>query len=259
MNTLTPLLISWLQLYGYPALWICVFISALGAPLPTSLVLLAAGAFAALGDFNIFLLVAVASSASICGDNCGYLLGRKIFQYPFQYPKNGSSESPGSQPSRSLGVYPGKPKRSRDLVSDSKKKIRFISPQLLERSQKYFQRYGVWAILLSRCIVTAFGGCINILAGAERYPYRRFLLYDVIGEIIGAAIPLTLGYIFGVSWEAIGTLLTTISLLVVAFLVVIYLTVQLVRMVRRMATKKRAQLITKVAYDKQEGGIERQT
>ncbi len=227
MNTLTPLLISWLQLYGYPALWLCVFIAAFGAPLPTALVLLAAGAFAALGDFNIFLLVAVASSASICGDNCGYLLGRKV----------GSG----------LLVWLSK-----------KRRIRFISPQVLERSQEYFQRHGAWAILISRCVLTAFGGCINILAGAERYSYRRFLLYDIIGEILGAALPLTLGYIFGASWETIGTLLTTLSLLVVALLVVIYLTVQFVRMVRRMMARKSAALLPEISYDEQEGGIERQ-
>ena len=226
MNTLTPLLISWLQLYGYPALWLCVFIAAFGAPLPTVLVLLAAGAFAALGDFNIFLLVAVVSSASVCGDNCGYLLGHKI----------GSG----------LLIWLSK-----------KRRFRIISPQVLERSQEYFQRHGAWAILISRCVLTAFGGSINILAGAERYPYRRFLLYDIIGEIIGAALPLTLGYIFGASWEAIGALLTTLSLLIVALLVVIYLTVQFARMVRRMAAKKSVPLLPEISYDEQEGGIER--
>lgn len=226
MNTLTPLLISWLQLYGYPALWICVFIAAFGAPLPTVLVLLATGAFAALGDFNIFILVAVASSASICGDNCGYLLGHKV----------------GS------GLL---------TWLSQKRRVRIISPQVLERSQEYFQRHGAWAILISRCVLTAFGGCINILAGAERYSYRRFLLYDIIGEIIGAALPLTLGYIFGASWEAVGTLLTTLSILIVALLVVIYLTVQLVRMMRRIAAKKSAPLLSEISYDEQEGGIER--
>jgi membrane-associated protein len=218
--------------------------------------LLAAGAFAALGDFNIFLLVAVAGSASICGDNCGYLLGRKIFQYP----ETGSSESLAPQRGRSLAAYFKKPRRSRDSVSSSKRRIRFISPQVLERSREYFHQHGALAILLSRCVVTAFGGCINILAGAERYPYRRFLLYDVIGEIIGAALPLTLGYIFGASWEAIGTLLTTLSLLVVAILVVVYLTIQLVRTVRRIRAagqaKKVAQSVSEIFYDEQEGSVE---
>ncbi len=103
--------------------------------MPIGLALLAMGAFAALGDFNIFLLIAVTSTASICGDSCGYLLGRKI--------------------GRSLLTWLSK-----------KRRIRFISPRVLERSQEYFQRHGAWAVLLSRCVVPAFGGTINILAGA---------------------------------------------------------------------------------------------
>jgi membrane-associated protein len=55
MNSFLPILITWLQQYGYPALWLAVFISAIGTPLPVSFILLAAGAFAALGDFNIAL------------------------------------------------------------------------------------------------------------------------------------------------------------------------------------------------------------
>ena len=45
MNTLVPLLINWLQQYGYPALWGCIFIASIGIPLPINLVYLAAGAF----------------------------------------------------------------------------------------------------------------------------------------------------------------------------------------------------------------------
>jgi membrane protein DedA with SNARE-associated domain len=36
---------------------------------------------------------------------------------------------------------------------------------------------------------------MNLLAGAESYPFRSFLLYDVTGETLGAVIPLSLGYI----------------------------------------------------------------
>lgn len=198
------------------------------------------GALAGLGDFNLFSLIAVAGSASVCGDSCGYLIGRQV---------------------------------GRRIIAWLSVKRRFISPQILERSQEYFQRRGAWAILLSRCVVPALGGTINILAGAERYPFRRFLLYDISGEIAGAALPLILGYIFGVSWEAASTLLTTISLLVVALLVVIYLICSLVRMLRRMHTTRQVKNIAKeaiaktkleyvlssaeVQYSKQEDGIER--
>src|SRR5437588_10493679 len=76
MTIFLPHLISWLQQFGYPALWLMVFIASVGTPLPISLVLLAAGAFAALGDFNIVLLIITATSASVCGDSLGYFIGR---------------------------------------------------------------------------------------------------------------------------------------------------------------------------------------
>ncbi len=181
----------------------------MGAPLPISLLLLSMGAFAALGDFNIYLLILTASSASVCGDSCGYLLGRQI---------------------------------GRGIITwlSKKRRLNFISPQVLERSQIYFQQRGAWAILLSRCVIPAFGGSINIVAGAERYPYPRFLIYDIGGEIVGAMIPLLLGYVFGVSWEAVGTLLTTISLFVLALLIVSYLTILLIHTLRRVKAMRKA-------------------
>ena len=52
---------------------------------------------------------------------------------------------------------------------------------------------------------------MSLLAGAERYPYRHFLLYDVTGEMLGAVIPLSLGYALGACWEAGGDLLGAIQ------------------------------------------------
>ncbi|HEV2656784.1 MAG TPA: hypothetical protein VGT82_17590, partial [Ktedonobacteraceae bacterium] len=78
MNALLPYLITWMQQYGYPALWLIIFVAAIGVPLPISFMLLAAGAFSALGDFNVFLVGAIALTASVCGDQIGYLLGRSI-------------------------------------------------------------------------------------------------------------------------------------------------------------------------------------
>src|SRR5260370_5776849 len=76
MSGLLQTTLTFLQNYGYLALWISVFIAAAGVPLPISLVLLAAGAFSALGEFNFVLLFVLAFSALVCGDNAGYLIGR---------------------------------------------------------------------------------------------------------------------------------------------------------------------------------------
>jgi membrane protein DedA with SNARE-associated domain len=65
-----------LHKYGYPIRWLVIFMAAVGLPLPTSLVLLAAGAFAAHGDFNIALLMGITIAAASCGDSVGYFIGR---------------------------------------------------------------------------------------------------------------------------------------------------------------------------------------
>ena len=207
MSATLVYLINWLQEFGYPALWLVVFVASAGMPLPIVLVLLAAGAFASLGDFNIVLLALTASSAAICGDSLGYLIGRlwgtKVLDW---------------------------------LVQSRLR--RFVSPQRVSRSRAYFQRRGGWAIFLSRFLFSALGGVINLLAGADPYPYRRFLFYDAAGEIIGAVMPLGLGFFVGASWEALGNLLGGISAVLLALLIVIALAYTLFKSLSRAASRQ---------------------
>jgi membrane-associated protein len=190
MSSTLPTLISLLQLYGYVVLWVIIFFSAAGLPLPVSLLLLAAGAFAELGDFNFALLAAVSISAFVAGDSLGYWVGRFW----------------GSR-----------------LLAWLEKSGRFVKPQTIVRSRAYFQRRGGLAVFFSRFLVPALGGIVNILAGAQLYPYQRFLFYDLTGETLGALLPLTLGLICGASWEAVGSVLGSLSLLFLTLIVVCYL------------------------------------
>ena len=202
MNALLPNLIDWLQQYGYPALWLFVFIAAVGIPLPTSLVLLASGAFAALGDFNIIVLGIITVTASTCGDNVGYFIGRRW----------------GSK----VLLWLQQPHR-----------WRLIPQRNLVRAQAYFQRRGGWAVFLTRFLFSALGGVTNLLAGAELYAYRRFLFADITGEATGAAIALLLGYLFGASWEAVGDILGAISLLAFALLAVLFLVYSMIKLAQQ--------------------------
>ncbi len=202
MSVFLTSLLSILQTYGYPALWVSIFIAAVGVPLPVSLVLLAAGAFAALGNFNLILLALISISASVAGDNVGYGIGRLW----------------GSKVA--------------DWLEHSKLGRRFLKPDSVARSRLYFKKRGGWAIFFSRFLVAALGGIVNLLAGTELYPYRYFLLFDIGGETLGALIPLLLGFAFGASWDAVGDILGTSSLLVLGLLLVIYLFLRLVRYAR---------------------------
>jgi membrane-associated protein len=199
MSSFHPLLLHLLHEYGYPVLWLTVFISAIGLPLPTSLVLLAAGAIAARGDFNIVLLIGITITASSCGDNVGYFIGR-------------------GWGSRTLNW----------LVQP--RRLHVIPAHTITRSRLYFKRRGGWAIFFSRFLFSALGGVMNLLSGAERYPYRHFLLYDVTGETLGAVIPLSLGYTLGACWEAGSDVLGALS----GFAFILFLVMLLVsRLLRR--------------------------
>jgi membrane-associated protein len=202
LSSLLSLLLTFLQSYGYLALWIVVYVAAVGIPIPITLLLLAAGAFAALGDFNLILLFIISFSALICGDNTGYWVGR-IW---------------GS--------------RVLNWIERSKRWNLLIPPRRIAQSRQYFRYRGGWAIFLSRFLFSALGGVINLLSGSELYPYRYFLPFDSSGEALGAIIPLMLGYIFGASWEAIGDVLGYSSFLILSLLVVIVLVSRLIKNAR---------------------------
>jgi membrane-associated protein len=202
VSSLLSLLLTFLQSYGYLALWITIYVAAVGIPIPITLLLLAAGAFAALGDFNFVLLFIISLSALICGDNTGYWIGRVW----------------GS--------------RVLNWIERSKKWNRLIPPQRIAQSRQYFQHRGGWAIFLSRFLFSALGGIINLLSGSELYPYRYFLLFDSSGEALGAIIPLFLGYVFGASWEAVGDVLGYSSFLILSLLIVFILVSRLIKNAR---------------------------
>jgi membrane protein DedA with SNARE-associated domain len=199
MNTY---LVDALQHFGYPVLWLIVFIAAAGAPISGSLLLSAAGAFAAFGDLNIFILFPLALSAAVLGDNLTYFIGRRI------------------------GV---------PLLAwlERQKRFKWISPRAVERSRAYFRRRTSWAIFLTRFLIVALGGPINLLAGLEQYPYKSFLFWDISGQILGALISLGLGYFFAESWEDVAGLFGTFSGLVLAVLVAGFLTTLFLRRVRQ--------------------------
>ena len=74
--SITDQLLAALALYGPPALFVVLMIGCAGIPLPSSLMLVAAGAFVQLGEMKLWQVITVASAGSVLGDQIGYGLGR---------------------------------------------------------------------------------------------------------------------------------------------------------------------------------------
>ena len=201
-----------LQQYGYPVLWLVVFAAAAGAPISGSLLLFAAGAFVTLDDFNLFILFPVALSAAVLGDNLGYFIGRRV------------------------GLA---------LIGwlERQKRFRFITPQAMERGRAYFRRRAGWTIFITRFLIVVLGGPVNLVAGLELYPYPNFLFWDISGQTLSVMLSLGLGFIFARSWEEVAAIFGSLSSLVLAALVAIFLFSMLLRRLRQRRLARRASVV----------------
>jgi membrane-associated protein len=125
--------------------------------LPGDSLLFAAGALAAIGSFDVSLLLIIFSSAAIVGDNVNYWIGRilglKIFE-------------------------------------------RHINKKYLDQTHEFYERHGGKTVILARFapIIRTF---MPFVAGLGRMTYPRFLSYDIFGGILWPALFVLSGYYFG--------------------------------------------------------------
>ena len=188
-------LLDLLLTYGIVVLAPILAASALGLPIPSSLLLLAGGAFAGSGQLAFLPLVIVGIIATSAGDSAGYWLGRRG----------------GAAVLTRFGPRIG------------------IKPTALAQADAFLGRWGGVAILLTRFLITPLGPVINIVAGTGRYPYRRFILYDALGEAIWVIVYLALGYLFSASWDVLADILGQASQALAVAAIAIVLLVLLAR------------------------------
>lgn len=148
--------------YGYVFVFLLVGVESFGIPLPGETVLVTAAAFAALGQLNIFVVIAVAAAGAISGDNAGYWIGRK------------GGLALVSRYGRHVGLT-----RAR-----------------LAWSRAFFERHGAKTVFLGR-FITLLRSWAAALAGISHMSYPVFTLYNALGGIVWASAFGALGYVFG--------------------------------------------------------------
>ena len=128
--------------------------------LPGDSLLFAAGAFSALGSFNIFALLFSLWAAAFLGDAMNYWLGRYFGQ---KIIKN--------------------------------KRIP-INQKHIDKTQKFYDKYGGKTIFLARFvpIVRAFA---PFVAGLGKMEYKKFAGYNAAGGLVWVFGFTLLGYFFG--------------------------------------------------------------
>jgi membrane protein DedA with SNARE-associated domain len=167
---------------GYPALFGLIMAEAGGAPVPGETALIAAGALAGQGRLDLAVVLVLAASAAIIGDNIGYAIGR--------------------HGGRRLLERPGRFAASRRRV--------------LETGEPFFERHGPKAVFFGRWIL-GLRVWASWLAGITRMPWQSFLVFNALGGISWAVTVGTLAYLAG---DAIGTLVRDLGIVALAVVAV---------------------------------------
>jgi membrane protein DedA with SNARE-associated domain len=139
-----------------------------GVPVPGETALIAAGVLASHGEVHIELVIALAAVAAMIGDNVGYVIGRTG--------------------GRRLLERPG-------FAEDYRRRV-------LEEGEPFFRRHGAKAVFLGRW-VAGLRIAAAWLAGINRMPWRRFLLWNALGGICWATSVGLLAYELGPPAERI--------------------------------------------------------
>jgi len=158
---MTETLLAALSDWGVPTLGLVTFLSCLALPVPSSLVMLAAGALAAVGELSLAAVALAALAGAVLGDQAGYLLGRGALA--------------GLVPA--LARHPAR-------------------AQLLVRAETALVRRGLTAVFLSRWLFSPLGPYVNLLAGTARLDWGRFTLAAIAGEVVWVAVYVGLGALF---------------------------------------------------------------
>lgn len=153
--------------------------------LPGDSLIFAAATFAARGALNPVALFVLLSMAAVAGDTANYWIGYRV----------------GAK------AYTGE--------------VKWIKKEYMERTHRFFEKYGGKAIFLARFvpIVRTF---TPFIAGISQMPYGFFIRWNIIGGVTWVGIFTALGYFFGnIEFVKNNFELVIIAIIIISFVPVV--------------------------------------
>jgi membrane protein DedA with SNARE-associated domain len=169
---ITSLALGWVAAYGAPMVAGLLFLGGLGLPLPGTLLVIASGAFIRLSLLDAYSTPALGYLGTIAGDASLYAVG---------YFARGWIQQ------------------------------RFGQTAAWKSAQALFERRGGITIFLTRWLLTAIAFPVTLIAGSSGYHFRKFLIFDFLGELTWVLLYGGLGYAFGSQWELISDFISNFS------------------------------------------------
>ena len=153
--------------YGALAVFVLMVLESACIPVPSEAIMLYGGFLVGRGEESLFVIVAAGVAGNVIGSWIAYWVG---------YAKG------------------------REWL------LRWhwlhITPKRLDAADRWFDRYGDWAVLLSRClpIIRTF---ISLPAGIARMPFWRFTVLTLLGCVPWVLMLALAGQAVGDNWETL--------------------------------------------------------
>ncbi len=188
---MTTSLVHLVETGGLIAIFIAMVLESCGIPLAIEVVAPLGGALAAAGKFSLIEVIVAVVAGNLVGSFIAYGLalryGRRLVLGPGRY----------------IGLSEGH----------------------LELADRFFDRFGAWAVLIGR-VLPVICGYISYPAGLARMRPLWFGITTLVGATVWATVLATLGYKLGEHWQqlanALGRLTVPFLLVLVALVVVAY-------------------------------------
>lgn len=161
--------------HGAPVIFLAALLSCFGLPIPTSALMIAAGAFVAAGDLAMAPVAVAALVGAILGDQAGYWTGRVGGQGLWDRLK-------------------AKPKMS----------------AMMDRAETELHHRATIAVIASRWPFSALGPWINLVSGSTKVGWKRFSVAVFIGDLVWVGVYLGLGYVFAARAKDMGATMGTL-------------------------------------------------
>lgn len=194
--------------YGTIIVFASAFLSCLAIPIPTSLMMLTAGAFVATEDLVMWHVFGAAFAGAVLGDQTGFFLGKRG----------------------------GRALIDRVASSEPRQKV-------VNKASGFIEKHGGYGVFLSTWLFAPLGPWVNFIAGSAGLSWRKFTIFDTAGEFVWVAIYVGLGYVFAANLSAVASTVGNLVGVVTALAVIAAMLWWIVRLVKTQ-NKAKAQALS---------------
>lgn len=200
--------------YGVYVIFASAFLSCLALPIPTSLMMLSGGAFAASQDLILWQVVLAAYLGAVLGDQAGFFIGR----------------------------FGGTPLVERIARTPGRAAV-------LTRAHRVVDQYGSIGVFFSTWLTAPLGPWVNFIAGATGLGWARFAIWDILGETIWVSVYVGLGMLFAQNISLVADIVGNVVGLLVAVAVAVVMILWIRGALKQKARRNTATAAAAAAQD----------